>query len=242
MDQPLPPIIPPTPSIPVELVIPKPLKKPFPKWFFIAFFAFIFSIASVFVYQKLQPARSNLADPSPSPIAVLSSPSTDPTANWQTYTISLNGLNFKYPVEEEVFADINDRTALAADKLYMIGYSGTDQMSLKISLYKSEMTSLDWWNIEGKNKFEKLAEEGGKLNNPPQIINLSYQEKNITFVGKQALQVTVFSSFETPHTPKENSLMIFQNQGYITMVSYSQSFEKSLEISRQILSTFKFTD
>ena len=191
--------------------------------------------------QKLQQQLAAIPIPSPLVSPQPTAEAADPTAGWKTYDMSLTGLAFKYPNELEVFADINSLTALAADKEYWIAYEGSDQIFLKFLLYRSTLSPLDWWNNVGKNKYDRLADELGSLNNPPITIDLSYQMKNTEINNKEALQITINSSYETPHTPKQNNLIIFQNKSYITLLAYSKISDTSLDISRQILSTFKFT-
>ena len=82
-----------TPVAPIVTEVPK---KSFPKWPLMAVFSFILGIASILVYQKFQPTRSNLVGPSPS---VVVSPSPDMTANWQTYSNNYWQVSFKYPLE-----------------------------------------------------------------------------------------------------------------------------------------------
>lgn len=201
-------------------------------------------IAGLFAYQTQKLVKEIIKlqfTPSP-PASTEPSSTIDPTIDWKTYTINLNNLTFKYPSDKEVFADINSLIELRADKEYWIAYEGTDQIFLDISLYKSTKNPIDWWTSEGKNKFENLATMLEKYSNPPTDINLKYEVHNITIAGKEALAVTISSNFESPHTPKINNLIIFQNQGYITTAAYHEISKGSLELSSQILSTFKIID
>lgn len=63
-----------------EPIITPPIPQPTSlKWPIIAIFAFILGVASVLAYQKYLPAGFDPAGASPSPMAVLPSPSVDPT-------------------------------------------------------------------------------------------------------------------------------------------------------------------
>lgn len=76
------------------------------KWPLIAIFSFILGVAAVLAYQRYLPTRSVLVGASPSPAAVLPSPSVDPTKGWKMYSNDLLGISFSYPsnykIEERV--------------------------------------------------------------------------------------------------------------------------------------------
>lgn len=158
-------------------------------------------------------------------------------SGWRDYTIPYINASFQYPPNLIVATGIDDSTELAADHEYWVMVGGSDIIYLAINLYGSNKTPTEWWNSEGKNKFDKVG--------------LSYQAKltyNIeesTFAGRQSFEVMVSSDFETHMTPKQNYLTIVQQKDYIVMFSYydqgSEEFS-SLDLSRQILSTFKFND
>ncbi|OGV91204.1 hypothetical protein A2783_02575 [Microgenomates group bacterium RIFCSPHIGHO2_01_FULL_45_11] len=143
-----------------------------------------------------------------------------------------------------VVTDINNSTVLAADKEYWVAIDGTDVMYLDMFLYSSTKDPSDWWDTEGKDKFQKLADEIGNVMSPKAIVNLTYNVQPTTFVGNQALNVTVSSNYESPHTPKQRYLTILQQNGYIVMLSYNDqgTTEPSIDISKQILSTFQFAN
>ena len=206
-------------------------------------FGLVIVVVSVFV--GIQIGKSQKFNQQPItvfPATSLTTPAStdDSIAHWKTYTINSNSLTFMYPPDRQIMTDIDNSTELKADEEYWVAYPGTDQIFLDVLLYKSPKSSIDWWDSEGKIKFEKIA-ESEKLNNPPLTINLTYETKSTIIDGKEALAVTVFSDYVSPHTPEVNNLIIFQNQGYVTMVQYHQISDNST-IATQILSTFKFTN
>ncbi len=75
---------------------PEPPKKSFPAWSFIAVFSFFLGVASVLAYQRFQPTRIIPVGPSPSPVIADLSPSSDLTADWETYTNTKYGFLIKY--------------------------------------------------------------------------------------------------------------------------------------------------
>lgn len=180
-------------------------------------------------------------------IPIVSPSSTPKTVNipgWKNYSVSLLNLAFQYPPNLVVATDINNSTALAADKEYWVAVDGSDVLYLDTFLYKSSKNPTDWWDTEGKGKFEKLANEVEQAMSPTPSIHLTYVTKPTTFAGKQALEVTVSSDYGSPNTPSQRFLTILQQNGYIVMTSYHDqgTTESSIDISRQILSTFKFTN
>lgn len=193
----------------------------------------------------------------PGPAVISLSPMISPTPllsnvvvpGWKNYTISLINGSFQYPPELKIASDIFDKTELAADQEYWVMQEGTDIVYLSIYLYKSGKTPTEWWDQEGKNKFEKLAAGIEAAILPRPSINLRYDVRQSSFMGKEALEGIIFSDYETPHTPEQTFLTIVQHKGYIVMISYfdqgttpSRFASNSLELSRQILSTFKFAD
>lgn len=97
----------------------------FPRWFFIALFSFFLGAASVFAYQKWQPAKptgSVLVASSSTPHPVVSlQPSADPTIGWQTFTGK--EIAFKYPLDWTVKEEYSD---------YFSGYMLTLENANKI--------------------------------------------------------------------------------------------------------------
>jgi hypothetical protein len=167
-----------------------------------------------------------------------------PIPGWKSYSIPLINAAFQYPPNLVVSTDIKNSTALAADKEYWVAASGSDVLYLDAFLYKSNKTAVDWWNTEGKAKFEKLADEIAQAMSPMASINLTYGTKSTTFAGKPALEVTVSSNYGSPQTPSQRFLTIVQQNGYIMMISYHDqgTTASSIEISKQILSTFTATN
>src|SRR3989344_587982 len=182
------------------------------------------------------------------PISSITTPTTPPAgvkiSGWKNYSVSSLNLTFQYPPNLVVVTDINNSTVLAADKEYWVAIDGTDVMYLDMFLYSSTKDPSDWWDTEGKDKFQKLADEIGNVMSPKAIVNLTYNVQPTTFVGNQALNVTVSSNYESPHTPKQRYLTILQQNGYIVMLSYNDqgTTEPSIDISKQILSTFQFAN
>lgn len=186
---------------------------------------------------------NNLIIPSEPPATINPNPTNATIPGWKNSAIPSIGLVFQYPPNLEFVSDIiNDSTALAGDGEYWVAVGGSGTVYLSTYLYKSTKTPSDWWNSEGKNRFEKLAVEIENAITPKVAVNLTYSQKSVTFAGKQALEVVVSSNYESPQTPKQRYLTILQQNGYIVMFSYQDmgTVEPSIEISKQILSTFKF--
>lgn len=179
---------------------------------------------------------SPIVSTSPTPVSI-----TDPTANWKTYEIKSNGLTFKYPLDKELITGVSGYNPFKPDEKYSIALGGSDQIYLDIFLFKSTKTPVDWWNSVGRSRFEELATTSGELTNPPVVFSLTYKTRDTTMADKEAFRVTVFSNYETPFIPKENNLVIFQNQGYITMATY-HDIESSPNLGSSILSTFRFVN
>lgn len=176
---------------------------------------------------------------SPSP-----QPASSEISGWKNYTITPLNLSFQYPPDLEIAKDIQNSTALAADDEYWVVVEGSDVLYLQFFLYRSNKSPGDWWNTDGKSKFEKLADEIEGVINPKPTINLTYKTNPTIFVGKEALNVTVSSNYSSPNTPEQRFITIFQQNGYIVMVSYYDqgTTKSSIDTSKQILSTFKFTN
>lgn len=195
--------------------------------------------------QAIPTMTSELSNPTPT-LSPSSTPISVNIPGWKNYTISSLSLSLQYPPNLEILTDINDSTALAADKEYLVFASGTDVIYLEMFLYKSNKTPSDWWDTEGKNKFEKLAVEIENAMTPKVSVNLTYSTKLATFAGKQALEVVVTSDsdYESFNNPKQRYLTIFQQNGYVVMLSYSDqgTTAPSITTSKQILSTFKFAN
>ena len=203
-------------------------------------------IAGFFAYQTqkltqelLESRNQNLVIQTPTPIAT-----TDPTMDWKTYKILPIKLVFKYPASLVVASDIKDSTELKADEEYWVAVDQSDVLYMQMFLYKSTKTANDWWNTEGKLKFESLASSIENVMQPKPSVNLSYTVEPTSFLGQQSIEVVVSSDYGSPQTPYKRYLTIFPQNGYIVMISYHDqgTTKSSIEISNQILSTFKFTN
>lgn len=148
----------------------------------------------------------------------------------------------KYPSNLAAPSLVNDSTSLKADSEYFVGVNGSDVIYLAIFNYKSAKNASDWWTSEGKSKFDQLALSIEQAMTPHPTINFTYSAQPTTFLGKDALDVTVSSDYGSPQTPKQRFLTIFQQNGYIVMTSYQDqgTTQPSIDISKQILSTFQF--
>ena len=216
----------------------------------IFFFAAVLFIVLALLFLVLQIDKNKIPTQigvSPTDLSTTSNSTVDSIKDWKTYYINANGLAFKYPSNKEVSnLDFENsdyiQNILEADEEYWVALPGSDQIFLEISLYKSTKNPESWWISEGKEKYEKLA-DGWKTNNPPINVSVKYEVNNITIADKEAISVSmvVHSDGLLPWFPGEN-LIIFQNKGYITTVSYGEVSENSLDLSRRIISTFKFTD
>lgn len=208
----------------------------------------VFGLGGYFLgRQSIQSLSTNTSGnnsiiPSEPPATISPSPISVMMPGWKNSTIPSIGLIFQYPPNLEFVSDINNSTVLAGEKEYWVAVGGSDIIYLSTILYKSIKTPSDWWDSEGKNKFEQLANEIENVMTPKATVNLTYSQKSTTFAGKQALEVVVTSDYESPHTPKQRYLTLLQQNGYIVMLSYQDqgTTESSIDISKQILSTFKF--
>lgn len=249
-----------TPATPIELqqtpaspppVSPKPKSNILAIILSVVVSAIIFGVGGYYLGQNSWQKMSAIDDqilpsPEPSQIPTKATPTATPEAGnnlpgWQTYVIPELSLSFQYPPQLKVFTDIQNSTALAASQQYWVAVDGSDVLYLDVLLYISTKSPTDWWESEGKAKFEKLALETGEVAIPKQTVTLSYDTTQNLFLGKQALSVVVSSNYQTPHTPSQRFLTIFQHEGYIVMLSYSDqgTTESSVEISKKIISSFR---
>lgn len=229
------------PEIPV--IEPKPK---FPVMYLVLLLASLVLLASTafLYYQNIQLKNMLInyqTQPTSSPTPVST---TDPTANWKTYTDAKYNFSFKYPQSLEITPVTSDSTSLKANPEYFVGVTGSDVIYLSLFLYKSDKNPTDWWNTDGKDKFEELRSSVESVITPKATINFTYNVQPKTFAGKNALSVSVNSDYGSPQTPPQRFLTIVQQNGYIFMTSYQEmgTTQPSTEISNQILSTFKFTN
>lgn len=161
-------------------------------------------------------------------------------SNWKTYNGS--GISFKYPPHLSVEFGVDNRTALKAEKEFMVALPGSDQIYLHGFMYLGDLQPEEWWLAVGQQNFEQLAQEVGRATS--QQIKLTYKTKRIQFAGKEAFSVEVSSNHDTPQTPEERNLIIFQNneQNYDIVLSYHEISKDSLSITNEILSTFQLSD
>lgn len=248
------PTIPPQ-SPPIQPVVPVPPMPVKPKnnvLLMLVVITILLSLGTVgfLVYQNLQlkqqitqiqPTPAPLTSPSP---ITTSAPTPDPTANWKTFNVQSANLLFKYPPNLEVSPLTSDFTSLKANPEYFVGVTGSDIIYLSLFLYKSNKNPSDWWTTEGKNKFEQLRLGVESAMTPKASIKFTYDIATTTFAGKEALNVVVNSDYGSPQTPVQRFLTIVQQNGFIVMTSYQDmgTTQPSINISKQILSTFKFVD
>lgn len=207
----------PVPQNPVPPSQPVPAKKPFPKWPFLALFAFFLGIGSVFAYQRFQPARTVPVTPSPSSTPVLPSPSPDPTAGWKTYFNATHQLGFKYPADWQL-DNSQDSDPINADLNLIKG-------SAKIQMY---------FNMDG------IGGQGQNYEGEPVIIsgiNLYRYHKFNSYNQTQSIGIS---------NSLTNTLGVFRVNGltYSIVLNYPHASVQANELEKDydlILSTFKFT-
>lgn len=179
-----------------------------------------------------------------SPIPVISAlPKPTPPAGWVPYSDASLGLAFYHPTNLEVNNNISDSTALAGDDMFWVALPDSDQVYVFAHIYTSTKSPSDWWNTEGKQRFEKLGNEVESYisDNPNIQLNFSIASGNLN--DKETLEVVVSSNYSTPQTPERRKVVIFQHKGNIIMLSYY--LEHSVDVpdesvSKNIISTFQF--
>jgi hypothetical protein len=166
-------------------------------------------------------------------------------SGWKTFTIQPVNLSFAYPTNLQTPNEFSaaDYTVLKGDQEYMVGVGGSDVVYLSVYLYRSSKNPSDWWNNEGKIKFEQLRTSVENAMNTNTTINFTYNTQSAILAGQNALNVIVSSNYSSPQTPPQRYLTIIQQNGYIVMTSYQDmgTTTPSIDLSKQILSTFKFT-
>lgn len=198
-----------------EPVLPEPPKKSFPKWPFIALFAFLLGIAAVFVYQKYWPARTLLVAPSP---LVLPKPSAeaesaDPTADWKTF--AKPDWSFKYP--SNLFAK-----EIEANFINLVDTENTPVSNARISI--------DARLIKPNNNYDEAFI--GRTNNP-NIVN-----PTISNIPSGAIISGKLGPGMGEGMPVIDGLIKYKN-GAISIQSTNNNIDS--QTFNLILSTFKFT-
>lgn len=143
--------------LPVSVIVPEPPKKSFPKWPFIAVFAFFLGIASVLIYQKLQPTGSVLEGPLPSPVSVVS---------WGIYTNTKYGFSVKYDLNNQPIEIAGTGQQLALISFGTMKNNGFDiEISTgdKLDYYKNRIIDHVTADIDKEEKITVSGILGTKL-------------------------------------------------------------------------------
>ncbi len=173
----------------------------------------------------------------------VSSSVPESTANWESYVNERAKFRFKFPPNLKVLDIGENTTPIKPDEEFVVSTIGANLFYLNLFIYRSEKDPSNWWASEGKDKFERLADEIGRLySDPPVTISLTYEETPAVFSGKNALNAVISSDYETPNTPTKRYITIVQHNGYIILLSYRDlgTSTPTIDLSKRILSMFEF--
>lgn len=132
-----PPTPPPVPPAEPPIFSPPPLKKKSFAWLILPLFVFIVVISGYFIFQ-INKFRQQLNRPAPivtpSPVAVLSSPSPSLTADWLSYQNQIQNYSFQYPRDWQIneagaIVDINNKLTLMKDNYVITIYANIQGLS-----------------------------------------------------------------------------------------------------------------
>lgn len=214
--QPLVPAMPPMESVPVAPTpVPPPTKKT--NWVLIlGIVLLLVSVLALVGYYLYQSNQLRVSVPTPIVLTSLSPvATTDPTADWQTYTNPTFGLSFKYPSDYKITM-LNGSINLQKD-------------SSRALLYLSEFTNPK--SLEISQWFESQPKED------IQPIKDTHVMTETILDGQKALKFTKVQ----PETGYKDFLIIVGNKTNVYYLNFGP-LENEVDISNQILSTFKFTE
>lgn len=197
---------------PLPAVFPQ---KFFPKGLVIVIIVFLVGIISVLLYQKYQPARSDLAGPlSPTAKAV------DPTAGWKIYTDEKNGFSFQYPINWQAREEVNSQHQ-------------------RISLFNSENKRVVSISYESKNNSLNSGSYTISL-----IKSKQAQDENfLKLIANETINGKIFSKAIVIANPQYVTYFTEKNEIYYAIDFIQQiSVNELTKTEEIILSTFKFTD
>lgn len=217
---PVQPIIPATPPMESVPILPPPVKKS-NSLIVIGIALLVVSLASLaayFAFQYYQLKSQVVVSPIPlasaSPVAT-----SDPTANWKTYSDSAKTYTFKYPGTETIVNELP--SVLDSTKLYFL-------------ISKQEVFNLSTIPVCSADNIKSLCVSGKSPEDlVPQITQLKIDNKDAI-----SFRVSI------PSTPPNGSIIlrVVQIKSPAIEIAYPVDGSGLEEIFNQILSTFKFTE
>ena len=242
--QPIPSSVPPQPVTPVSQPVtapqsvnpPAPAQPPVPQippkkpksalsTLLILFLILFVGIGGFFGYQKFVVKET---PPEPTPVATIApTPTTDPTTDWKTYTNTIHGISFKYPVtwiidQSKENTDPNGSVKLSKD-------------TAKITI----LLNMDGIGGLGRDYIGSPTTFAG--------LNLFKYEAETTYAAEESFKGTRTIGI-TESLTKSLGFFRYNNKTYSITLSYPiADHQKEIIIEAQkefdqILSTFKFTN
>lgn len=241
--------VPPQPVIPVEQPLPRvdqlptetpqvpiePKKSKGLVFLLIFFFILVLVLGSYYLYQKFLSQKSTVNPPIPAEPtieATVPTPTTDPTADWKTYTNTKYKFSFKYP--SEVFFQgktDSDYIFLESDKNFVMPLGGWDSQPTDIEI-SIDQNSKNLTFSEKVNSIKKLLD------------NTSVSESEIALSSSIGKQISGQGASETPLQESRWIFIILKipNINKFVDISLIESGKFNINTFNQILSTFKFTE
>ncbi len=165
---------------------------------------------------------------------------TPTTEITNSYSNPLFGISFDFDPNYGVMDNINDSSALKADRELWVAVPGSDQLILELYVYQNQgYGPEDWWKNVGLLKFNKLQEDYYASSSPTSspLPSPTFNQETGNLAGKSAL---IFKgSINAPQREGENkiTLVLYRNQIYM-FVQQKDVYERS----NKILSTLRFID
>lgn len=160
------------------------------------------------------------AEVTPTTTPIAATPTQNPTANWKTYTSSLNKYQFKYPGEDSglTFFECKDEGLAALNKIGV-----AVPCSPRGSYYSIEIR----------------VENGGTITNNDlkAISGVESKREDFTLAGTKGLKVTFIRTEPAPLPDKWVEILVFNNSQRYHFVLSDMAYENYFD---QILSTFQF--
>jgi hypothetical protein len=176
---------------------------------------------------KINPPEKQEASTTPALSTTVSeppeTPTSNPTANWETYTNSENGYLVKFPKTEFTRLGCMGEELTAAKK-------GSDNRPSPMVMIACERDGRYTLETKTYNSIQPLPNETKYYN---------IEEKNLMLAGLPAVQFTyTFTNIEEGPFPKWYTIVWINKNGKTYEIYFGD--KSNLELFDQILSTFKF--